>query len=251
LNNQDLLVPQYSGGIISETNHPFTAFLSHWSLQLHTGKANFLWSIILLIASASILFFLFSGLAMYIKRRIKTKTIPCALDKDDCEIIILIGSEGGHTYAFGKALFLQLSQQGKKVFLSNLNEYTRYQKATQLLICTSTYGDGSAPSNAQHFLENYKTIKQPKLLKFAVLGFGSLDYPHFCRFAIQVDAVLHQQENFIPLLPLEKIRSRSGDIIHILTPGAQRNLTYSIAKIGSEILLSIKRQLWSLLFVLK
>jgi hypothetical protein len=71
------------------------------------------------------------------------------------------------------------------------------------------------------------------------------------RFAIQMDAVLHQQENFIPLLPLEKIRSKYGDIIHILTTGAQRNLTYSIAKIGSEILLSIKRQLWRLLFVLK
>jgi sulfite reductase (NADPH) flavoprotein alpha-component len=302
LNNRDLLIHQYSGEIMSEIKHPFTHFLSYWSLQLHTGRGNFLWSVILLIASASILFFIFSGFAMYLKRRIKTKTIPCALDKDDCEIIILIGSEGGHTYAFGKALFLQLSQQGKKVFLGILNEYTRYQKATQLLICTSTYGDGNAPSNARHFLENYKTIKQPKLLNFAVLGFGSLDYPHFCRFAIQVDAVLHQQENCIPLLPLEKIneqskidlqkwldkwskatgttlvlevenkktnrdqftvikrsvlntddtflltlkppkkfRSESGDIIHILTPDAQKTRAYSIAKIGSDILLSIKK----------
>ena len=63
----------------------------------------------------------------------------------------------------------------------------------------------------------------------------------FSRFAIQVEAVLHQQENFIPLLPLEKIRSKSGDIIHILTPGAQKTRAYSIAKIGSDILLSIKK----------
>jgi sulfite reductase (NADPH) flavoprotein alpha-component len=302
LNNRDLLVHQYSGEIISVIHHPFTQFLSYWSLQLHTGKGTLLWSIILLIASASILFFIFSGFAMYLKRRIKTKAIPCVLDKNDCEIIILIGSEGGHTYAFGKAIFQQLSQQGKKVYLGNLNEYTRYQEATQLLICTSTYGDGHAPNNARHFLENYKTVQQPKLLQFAVLGFGSRDYPHYCRFAIQVDAVLHQQENFIPLLPLEKInkqskldlqkwlhnwgnaigstlvletenkkssnglftvmnrpvlntddtflltlkcskkqKSESGDLIHILTPSSQMTRAYSIAKIGSDILLSIKK----------
>ncbi|MEP0481018.1 MAG: PepSY-associated TM helix domain-containing protein, partial [Nonlabens sp.] len=96
LHDRDLLVDQYSGEIISEVPHPFSHILSQWSMTLHTGSGSIIWSVILLISSASILFFIFSGIAMYLKRRKKSvKTIALA-NKEDAEIVILVGSESGN-----------------------------------------------------------------------------------------------------------------------------------------------------------
>jgi sulfite reductase (NADPH) flavoprotein alpha-component len=303
LRDRDLLVHQYTGEIISEVSHPFTFLLSQWSFNLHTGTGSILWSVILLISSASILFFIFSGVSMYLKRLKKTKTALNIADKDASEIVILVGSESGNTYAFAKAVAQQISQQGKSVFLGSMNEYTTYKKASHLLIMTATYGDGDAPTNARHFLEKLPQIKQLHPIRFAVLGFGSMDYEHYCRFAIQVDAVMHEQEGFVPLLPLEKINEQSeihmrdwlanwsaaigaksetievlkpkhdfeqfeviersllnvdqtyllklkprhkqkfqsGDILHVLAPGLKKARAYSVARIGNDILLSIKK----------
>ncbi|WP_405378358.1 PepSY domain-containing protein [Nonlabens sp. Asnod3-A02] len=213
LHDCDLLVDQYSGEIISEVSHPFAHVLSSWSMTLHTGSGSIIWSVILLISSASILFFIFSGIAMYLKRRKKAvKTIALA-NKEDAEIVILVGSEGGSTFAFAKAISNQLSEQGKKVYLSSLNEYSIYEKATQFIIFTATYGDGDAPTNARHFLQKLTVIEQPNPIRFAVLGFGSRDYDHFCKYAVEVDTALQERAGFTPMLPLDKINSNDAQEI--------------------------------------
>ncbi|MEN8816273.1 MAG: PepSY domain-containing protein [Nonlabens sp.] len=214
LNDRDLLVHQYSGEIISDIEHPFNFILSRWSYDLHTGTGNILWSTILFISSVSLLFFIFSGFAMYFKRKRKTKPQLALEDKDSSEIVILVGSEGGSTFAFAKALTRQLSKQGKSIFLSSLNEYTTYQKATQLIILTATYGDGDAPTNARHFLKKLNAIHPPNVLQYSVVGFGSRDYDHYCRFAEKVDIALAKNDQFKPLLELQKINDQSQDEIN-------------------------------------
>lgn len=215
LNDRDLLVHQYSGEIISEIEHPFNFILSRWSYDLHTGTGSILWSVVLFISSASILFFIFSGFAMYFKRKRNTKHQLVLDDKDSSEIVILVGSEGGSTFAFAKALATQLSKQGKSIFLSSLNEYTTYQKATQLIILTATYGDGDAPTNARHFLKKLNVIHQPNVLQYSIVGFGSKDYEHYCRFAEKIDLALAKNDQFHPLLRLQKINDQSQDEINI------------------------------------
>ncbi|OUS16845.1 hypothetical protein A9Q93_05290 [Nonlabens dokdonensis] len=214
LKDRDVLVHQYSGEVISEIEHPFNFILSQWSYNLHTGTGSILWSVILFISSCSLLFFIFSGITIYLKRKRNTKQHLVLDDKDASEIVILVGSEGGSTFAFAKALAKQISKQGKSVYLGSLNQYTSYQKATQLLILTATYGDGDAPTNARHFIKKLAIINQPNHIQYAVVGFGSRDYEHYCRFAEVVDQALKQQDQYSPLLGLEKINEHSQDAIN-------------------------------------
>lgn len=211
LRDKEILVHQYSGEIVSEISYPFVQLASQLSIQLHTGQGSVLWSLVLLLASGSILFFIYSGFLMTLKRRKQTKGISPKTDKDTCEYILLVGSESGNTYVFAKSFCKALQQAGKKVFVSSLNEYTSYQKATHLIIFTSTYGDGESPSNARNFETRLATITPINNMQFAVVGFGSLVYPHYCRYAITVDTLLRSHSSFTPMMPLTKINDQSQD----------------------------------------
>ena len=68
LQSRELYVHQYTGTILSEQPYPFTYLASRLSLTLHTGQGSVLWSLILLLASSSILFFIYSGFVMWGKR---------------------------------------------------------------------------------------------------------------------------------------------------------------------------------------
>ncbi|NER12613.1 oxidoreductase [Leptobacterium flavescens] len=209
LKDRELLVHQYTGEILSEIPYPFVQLASRWSLLLHTGEGSILWSLILLIASASILFFIYTGFAMTLKRRRKTKAVLPEWDKDECEYILLIGSETGNTYAFAKVFYKALVRAGKKVFLSSLNDYSTYAKAKHLIVFTATYGDGDAPANARLFEKRFAEIKPVNTLQFSVVGFGSTSYPNYCRFAIKVDGLLQGHPEFRSVMPLMKINDQS------------------------------------------
>lgn len=304
LEDRELLVHQYTGEILSTVDYPFVKLASRFSLQLHTGEGNVLWSIILFLASLSLLFFMFSGFAIRIKRSKKSKELINMYTKDEAEFILLVGSESRSTYAFAKAYTDALSQQGKRVYTASLNEYSKYQNAKHLIVFTATYGDGNAPTNARKFESLFKEIHPARELLFSVVGFGSMDYPKYCQFAVNVDALLHQHPQFRPVQPLVKINEQSknqfaewvhtwnvstgmqltvsfkkqkqaalkeqtftvvektalildttflirlrphkktafqsGDLLNILPPEASKTRQYSIARIGDDILLSVR-----------
>src|SRR5690606_12126108 len=106
-------------------------------------------SIILLLASASIIFFMYSGFVMTLKRRKKVATSSAMPDKDECEYIILVGSETGSTFDFARRLYNAMNALGKQVFMTELNNYSTYAKAKNLIILTATYGEGESPTNAR------------------------------------------------------------------------------------------------------
>lgn len=209
LDDRELLVHQYTGEIISEVYYPFVQLASRLSMQLHTGQGSMLWSVVLLLASLSLLFFMFSGFAMSLKRRRKSTSITTEWTKDEAQYILLVGSETGSTYTFAKVYYNALKNERKKVYISTLNEYTSYENATHLIVFTATYGDGEAPSNARRFEALFTTIQPKRNLQFSILGFGSLLYPHYCRFAIKVDALFRSHSSFKPVNPLVKINDQS------------------------------------------
>ena len=211
LNNRELFVHQYTGEIISEQPYPFTFLASQLSLTLHTGQGSILWSLVLLLASTSILFFCYSGFVMWRKRLKNSKITLAKKDKDQCSHIILVGSETGTTYAFAKALEEGLEKVGKSVFVSQINEYSTYKKAEHLLFLTATYGEGEAPTNARNIKGLLELVRRERPLRYSVLGFGSLTYPNYCQFAIDLDSLLAAQPDLTAVLPLYKINNQSFD----------------------------------------
>ncbi|SDR99951.1 sulfite reductase (NADPH) flavoprotein alpha-component [Gillisia sp. Hel1_33_143] len=215
LQDREIRVNQQTGQIISSADYPFVQLASRLSWVLHTGEGSVLWSIVLLLASASILFFMYSGFAMTLKRRKKVKAITIMPDKDECEFVILVGSETGTTYDFARRFYNGLTAQGKNVFLTELNKYDIIApalsavegKAEHIFIFTATYGEGEPPTNARKFEAIFPTIRQPNKINYAVVGFGSLEYTDYCKFAIQVDSLLQIHQDFQPLMPLYKINN--------------------------------------------
>ncbi len=185
LKDKEVVVNQFSGEILSEIDYPLVKFFSDLSLNLHTGKGSILWSIILAIASANILFFIYSGFAMTLKRR--EAKLKNKFKKSDSKYIILVGSENGGTLLFANALQQQLIAAGASVYIAELNAYRKYKKAEHLIVMTSTYGEGEAPTNANKFLKRLEKYKQSQTYSFSVIGFGSLSYPDFCKFACDID----------------------------------------------------------------
>ncbi|SFD24546.1 PepSY domain-containing protein [Algibacter pectinivorans] len=209
LHDKELYVNQYNGQIVSEKLDNFKALATHWSLVLHTGQGSILWSILLLLTSISILFFVYSGFSMALTRKNNTIKIKNTFNKNSAEYIILVGSETGSTFKFAKLLFNALLALGKSVYISELNQYTTYKKATNLLVLTSTYGEGNAPDNAKYFEKLIQDTPQENTLQYAVVGFGSLAYKGFCKYAILVDGLLQQHKKCTPSLTLHKINNKS------------------------------------------
>ncbi len=209
LKDRILIVDQFSGQVTKESYYPFIKILTRWNLVLHTGKGNILWSIILFIASSSILFFMYTGFSISLKRLFIGKNITKQLKANNCEYIILVGSETGNTFTFANIFFESLVKAGKTVCISPLNDYKKYKKAKNIIIFTSTYGDGEPPSNARLFEEKFKKLAPIHKINFSVLGFGSLAYPNFCQFAIDVDEILNSNAKFKSILPLYKINEQS------------------------------------------
>lgn len=315
LTGREMRVNQQTGEILSSAAYPFVTIASRFSLMMHTGSGSVLWSIVLLLASASILFFMYSGFVMTLRRRKKTPVTTVMPDKDECEYVILVGSETGTTFDFARRLFNALTKAGKKTFMTELNSYSAFAparpnlgeggKAKHIIILTATYGEGEPPTNARKFETLFPNIIQPNKVNYSVLGFGSLEYPDYCRFAVEVDKLLQENDQFQSVLPLYKINNSnntafedwakkwstkldlplrlerpskkrkklkqiafevtelsalnaddtfllrlkpkrkvkftSGDLLSILPEGVDVARQYSIAKMGDEILLSIKK----------
>ncbi|RYY56837.1 MAG: FAD-binding oxidoreductase [Chitinophagaceae bacterium] len=207
LQDRELSVNQVTGEILGEVAYPIPVLMTELSLDLHTGRTNRVWAIILALAAANILFFIYSGFAITLKRiagRTRNK-----YKQEDCNYIILVGSENGTTKRFAKALYQQLVRQGKKTFLTELNNYSLFPKAEQLIVMTATYGLGDPPSSATRFIKLLQQTPQAQPVKFSVLGFGSKSYPDFCKFAYQVNQEISLQEWAVPLLEVHTVNDKS------------------------------------------
>ncbi len=207
LKSGELVVNQFTGEVISEVNYPLQEFLANLSLSWHTGQGSILWALVLAIACFNILFFIWSGFKITLKRR--RAKLKNRLKPQTAEVIILVGSENGSTSRYASVFHEQLLKEGIKSYVDYLNNYTHYPNANQLIVFTATYGQGDPPGNAAGFLTKFSDVEQTNILKYAVVGFGSLAYPDFCKFAHDVDKALSENNKYEQLLPLTTINDRS------------------------------------------
>ena len=207
--DRSVLVNQYNNRIYSQSFYPFSYFTKEWFYNLHTGKGNLFLSIILLVSSISILFFIITGFKVSLKSTLKNIKIKYLSTDKQSKYVILVGSEKGNTFEFAKFLSTQIQSFGERVIIKPLNSYKIYNQAETFIILTSTYGEGDPPSNANNFVSRFKKFNQPNKINYSIIGFGSLKYPKFCAFAVTVDSMIRPLNNFEEIVPLMKINRRS------------------------------------------
>ncbi len=207
LKNKELIINQFNGEIISEHDYGIFNDLYNLSYNLHTGKGSVLWSIILCIASLSILFFIFSGFKITFKRIFsKSKNI---IPIEESNILILVGSENGSTMHFAKQFYNELINYKRKVHIEILNNYKSSLKAKKIIIMTSTYGNGEAPANASKFIKRFKKRPIKGDFEYSVVGFGSTFYPNFCQYAKDVNTFLNSFPFAECSTPIHLVNNRS------------------------------------------
>ncbi len=209
LKNKEVVINQFDGSVLSQVDYPFTKIFTNLSLNLHTGRSNIIWAVVLGIASINILFFIYSGFVITLRRRrgrIKNK-YKCS----EAKYVLLAGSENGSTLQFAGSIHQQLLANGHVSFLGELNQYKTFPKAEHLLIFTSTYGLGDAPNNARRFKQLVEKSKQHQSVKVSVIGFGSKAYPDFCAYAKEVNDLLTTQDWANPILDFHTVNDKSTE----------------------------------------
>lgn len=209
LKDREVEVNQGTGLVTSEKLSPFRAQMAALSLDLHTGRINPIWAVILGLACINILFFIYSGFAITLKRR--ASRIKNKFKANESKYILLAGSENGSSLRFANAIQKQLIAAGEKVFLAELNSFKTFPKAEHIIVFTSTHGLGDAPSNGNKFISILKKHSQEHKTLFSVVGFGSKSYPDFCGFAKKVDTLLENQVWAERFLPVQTVNDKSAE----------------------------------------
>lgn len=209
LRDKTVTVNQIDGSIVSEAAQARAVVFEKLSLDLHTGRTNIIWAIVLGLSSLNILAFIYTGFVMTWKR---TRTsIKNRFKPENAEIVVLTGTENGSTLFFANQIHRQLLSDGKRSFLAEMNQYRAYPQTKHLIIFTSTYGLGSPPANATHFAALVKKVPQQQDMTFSVVGFGSKAYPDFCAFAMEVDQLLEGQQWAKRYLDLHTVNDKSPE----------------------------------------
>ncbi|MDW5289091.1 PepSY domain-containing protein [Formosa sp. PL04] len=240
LKDREVLVNQYTGDILSESKYPFIAIASRLSINLHTGQGSIIWSLILAIACLNILFFVYSGFAMTLKRR-KAK-LKNKFKKDNAKYIILIGSENGSTLQYANMLHKQLLKLGESSFIAELNSFSTYKNCEHLVVITATYGQGEAPENANKFFDTFKNTVSEHAYSFSVVGFGSLAYSDFCKYAFDVDELLQTDPNAVQLLMPFTIHNKSFEAYTQWINSWSKKVGLQIQLAGDDVLQNKKRK---------
>lgn len=111
-------------------------------------------------------------------------------------LAILFGSQTGNAEAAAKKLFKRAKADGFNAELFSMDAYPpeRLNDDKNLLLITSTYGEGDPPDNAEGFFELLHSSDAPKLdsTRFSVMGLGDSNYPDFNVCAKKFDTRLEQ-----------------------------------------------------------
>ena len=106
-------------------------------------------------------------------------------------LTILFGTETGNGKALAKTLAEAAQQRGLAPVVADMADYkTRKLKDEQdLLVITSTHGEGDPPQSAVAFFEFLEGRKAPKLpdVRFAVLALGDSTYEKYCEGGKRID----------------------------------------------------------------
>ena len=106
-------------------------------------------------------------------------------------VTILVGSQTGNAEGCAKKMAKELNGGRFETEVVDMGQYDSGRLAGEknLLIITSTYGDGEPPDNAADLYEFIHSDKAPKMkgVRYSVLSLGDTEYPDFCKCGIDFD----------------------------------------------------------------
>ena len=112
------------------------------------------------------------------------------------DVTILYGSQTGNAQGIAEKAKKTFEGQGFKVTVSDMGDFkpNNLKKIQNLLIVTSTHGEGEPPDTAITFYEFLHGKRAPKLddLRFSVLSLGDSSYEFFCQTGKDFDKRLEE-----------------------------------------------------------
>ncbi|MFT7303463.1 MAG: sulfite reductase (NADPH) flavoprotein alpha-component [Akkermansiaceae bacterium] len=106
-------------------------------------------------------------------------------------VTVLWGSQTGNSEGVAKKLMkaLKAGNYEPEIFDMGVYDKARLPEEKNLLIITSTYGDGEPPDNAADLHEYLMGDSVPSLegVNFSILALGDSEYPDYCQCGIELD----------------------------------------------------------------
>lgn len=173
---------------------------------LHTGEGLAWLGLILGLMASAVPIMALTGVFVWLAGRNGLRANQPA---SKATMLILVGSEGGTTWAFADTLAKALRGAGQVVHIAPMAGFggRRYPQVQRVIVLAATYGAGDAPASAKGFLEQIALLPKP-LAPVAVLGFGDRSFPGFCAYAQRVDHALRAQ-GWMTFLPIDTVDRQS------------------------------------------
>jgi len=112
------------------------------------------------------------------------------------EVTVLFGSETGNGQSLASTLVEKLQAKQLPVQSFSMDDFKpqNLKKVQDLLIITSTHGEGEPPENARSFYEFLHSKRAPKIenVRFSVLALGDESYEFFCQTGKDFDKRLEE-----------------------------------------------------------